>query len=291
VATWWPWVKAEVKDLSSGIDDGHVLLATSWETAYSVLASTAAGARCYFVQDFEPSFYPAGSEAMLAEATYRFGFHGITAGRWLAHFLQEDYGMQADHFDFGCDLALYRMNRENTERNGVCYFSRPSTPRRAHHLAILALEQFAHLHPDVEINIFGEAPGPLPFAATIHGLVSPAELGDLYKRCVGGLVISATNVSLVPHEMLAAGCIPVVNDAGHNRLVLDNDHVIYADATPFGLARALSGLTSQEPKQRMSRARAAADSVESVTWERSGEQVDRALQGVVLSAQAGALAA
>jgi glycosyltransferase involved in cell wall biosynthesis len=143
----------------------------------------------------------------------------------------------------------------------------------------------------VEINIFGEAPGPLPFAATIHGLVSPAELGDLYKRCVGGLVISATNVSLVPHEMLAAGCIPVVNDAGHNRLVLDNDHVIYADATPFGLARALSGLTSQEPKQRMSRARAAADSVESVTWERSGEQVDRALQGVVLSAQAGALAA
>jgi hypothetical protein len=41
----------------------------------------------------------------------------------------------------------------------------------------------------------------------------------------------------------------------------------------------------------MSRARAAADSVESVTWERSGEQVDRALQGVVLSAQAGALAA
>ena len=51
------------------------------------------------------AFYPAGSEALLAEATYRFGFHGITAGRWLADRLRRDYGMQADHFDFGRDLS------------------------------------------------------------------------------------------------------------------------------------------------------------------------------------------
>ena len=49
-------------------------------------------------------------------------------------------------------------------------------------------------------------------------------------------MLSATNVSLVPHEMLAAGCIPVVNDAEHNRMVLDNAHVAYAPATPFELA-------------------------------------------------------
>jgi hypothetical protein len=35
-----------------------------------------------------------------------------------------------------------------------------------------------------------------------------------------GLVLSATNMSLVPYEMLAACCIPVVNDAEHNRCVL-----------------------------------------------------------------------
>ncbi len=84
IRSWWPWVRAEVRDTAGGIEDSHVIFATSWETAYPVLASPAKGRRCYFVQDFEPSFYPAGSHAILAEATYRFGFHGVTAGRWLA---------------------------------------------------------------------------------------------------------------------------------------------------------------------------------------------------------------
>ena len=35
------------------------------------------------------SFYPAGSQSLLAEATYRFGFHGVTAGRWLAQRLAQ----------------------------------------------------------------------------------------------------------------------------------------------------------------------------------------------------------
>ena len=53
-------LKAEVRDLAAGIEDAHAILATGWESAYPVLASPAKGARLYFVQDFEPSFYPAG---------------------------------------------------------------------------------------------------------------------------------------------------------------------------------------------------------------------------------------
>jgi glycosyltransferase involved in cell wall biosynthesis len=277
VAACWPWVEADVRDLSSGLRDAHVLFATSWETAYPVLASPAAGARCYFVQDIEPRFYPAGSEALLAQATYSFGFHGITAGRWLAGHLRKEFGMPADHFDFGCDLDLYRLDTRSGERAGVCYFSRPSTPRRAHQLAILALEQLAQRHPEVEIHIYGEEPGPLRFDATFHGLLSPPELGALYNRCVAGLVISATNVSLVPHEMLAAGCIPVVNDADHNRVVLDNDHVAYSPPTPFELSETISRLIALSPDRRAARAEEAASSVESTRWEDSGRQVERAL--------------
>ena len=44
VRQWWPWLEAEVKDLADGIEDAHVLFATSWETAYPVLASPAEGA-------------------------------------------------------------------------------------------------------------------------------------------------------------------------------------------------------------------------------------------------------
>jgi glycosyltransferase involved in cell wall biosynthesis len=278
--SWWPWVRAEVRDLAGGVDDAHVVFATSWETAYPVLASPALGARCYFVQDFEPSFYPAGSEALLAEETYRLGFHGVTAGRWLAERLRREYGMPADHFDFGCDLEHYWLGGPS-ERQGVCYFCRPSTPRRAHELATMALGVFAERHPEVEIHTYGEPAGPLPFATTDHGLRSPAELGDLYRRCVAGLVMSATNVSLVPLEMLAAGCVPVVNEAEHNRVVLDNDRVAYAQPTPFALAEALSGLVSRGPDERAVVAAEAAASVSAHSWEESGERVEAILLDVV----------
>lgn len=286
IRSWWPWVHAEVRDLADGIEDAHAIVATGWGTAYPVLASPAKGARCYFVQDFEPSFFPAGSESLLAEATYRFGFHGITAGPWLAQRLQRDYDMPAEHFGFGCDLETYGLDPSldgALERTGICYYCRPSTPRRAFELAVVTLDLFATRHPEVAIHLYGEPAPSLPFRATDHGLLTPAQLGALYNRCIAGLSLSATNVSLVPHELLAAGCIPVVNDAEHNRIVLDNPHVAYAPATPFDLAQALCELVEQSPSERVARAERAAASVASISWDDAGRQVERILRGVVES--------
>ena len=283
IRSWWPYVHAEVRDAADGIEDAHAIFATAWETAYPVLASRARGRRFYFVQDFEPSFYPAGSEALLAEATYRFGFHGVTAGCWLAHLLQRDYGMPADHFDFGSDAtyALDTMARPQ-DRTGVCFFSRPDTPRRGHELAVLALDSFAARHPEVGIHLYGVRARRLPFAATNHGLRTPAQLNDLYNRSIAGLVLSATNVSLVPHEMLAAGCIPVVNDAERNRMVLDNDHVAYAPATPFELAAKLCEVVERPLAERHAAAQAAAASVQATSWEDAGAAVVRIVEDVVI---------
>jgi glycosyltransferase involved in cell wall biosynthesis len=288
IRTWWPWVRAEVRDAAKGMEDAHAIFATAWETAYPVLASKARGARFYLVQDFEPSFYPAGSDALLAEATYRFGFHGVTAGRWLSELLRRDYGMAADHFDFGCDLDRYGIDRAlDGSRTGVCYFSRPSAPRRAFELGIAALDLFAARHPEVDIHLYGESAGRLPFPATHHGLLTPDELNELYNRCIAGLVLSATNVSLVPHEMLAAGCIPVVNDAEHNRIVLDNPEVRYAAATPFDLADALAELVERPAAARGRAAEAAAASVQSASWEQAGLVVEQIVRRVVEGADGG----
>ena len=56
-------------------------------------------------------FYPAGSESLLAEATYRFGFHGVTAGAGWPSFCERDYEMTADYFDFGRDLPTRSIRR------------------------------------------------------------------------------------------------------------------------------------------------------------------------------------
>ncbi|HTR73908.1 MAG TPA: hypothetical protein VMH33_01450 [Solirubrobacterales bacterium] len=282
IRSWWPWVGAEIRDAADGISDAHAIFATSWETAYPVLASSARGARCYFVQDFEPSFYPSGSLALLAEETYRWGFQGVTAGGWLDGFLEREYGMPADHFDFGCDLELYAGTGAE-HRAGVCYFCRPSTPRRAHELALAGLELFAERHPEEPIHTYGEPPGRLPFATVDHGLMTPAELGELYRGCVAGLVLSATNVSLVPYEMLAAGCVPVVNEAEHNRAVLANCQVAYTRPTPFDIAATLSRLVAAPGERREAAATAAIYSVASTSWVLSGHQVERIVRDAVLA--------
>ena len=280
IRAWWPSVQAEIRDASDGLEDAHAVFATSWETAYPVLASPAQGLRFYLVQDLEPLFYAAGSEALLAEATYRFGFRGVTPGRWLAGQLEQKYGMSADYFDFGCDLDRYRLDRAG-ERTGVCLYSRPSAPRRAFELGVAALDLFAERHPEIDIHTYGESVRRLPFVATDHGKLTPDGLNDLYNRCVAGLALSATNVSLVPCEMLAAGCIPVVNDAEQNRIVLDNPEVAYAPATPFDLANALAALVEKPAAERRAAAEAAAASVQGTSWEDAGAVFERVIRNAV----------
>jgi glycosyltransferase involved in cell wall biosynthesis len=283
IRQWWPWVSAEVRDYDAGVEDCQVLFATSWVTAYAVLRSNAQGVRAYFVQDFEPDFYSAGSESLLAEATYRFGFYGVTAGRWLATLLERDYGMTAESFDFGCDLDSYHLDRNVSPepRTGVCYYCRPSTPRRAHELSMFALELFATRHPEIDIHIYGEAIVRPHFRAIHHGLLAPADLGRLYNKCIAGLVLSATNVSLVPYEMLAAGCIPVVNEAEQNRLVLANDHIAYALATPYDLANALAKLVERPVDERVVAAEVAAASVKAATWSSTSEEFVQIVERIV----------
>ena len=226
-------------DVADGLGDADVWIATSWQTAH-VLAShpEALGRRMYFVQDYEPYFYPHGALFALAEDSYRFGFTGITAGAWLAEELAARFGMTCGHFEFGADTDVYSVANAG-DRTGVVFYTKPGVARRGHELGMLALERFAANHPAARIHLFGDPPGPLPFAAHCHGRVTPAELNELYNDCRVGLSLSFTNVSLIPWELLASGATPVVNDAHHNRMVLRNDRVFWTDASPGAIADTL----------------------------------------------------
>jgi hypothetical protein len=270
--------RGPVARVQDGMEDAHAVVATGWPTAYPVFNARCSGRRCYLVQDFEPDFHPMGSLAVLAENTYRMGFHGITAGPWLAERLRRDYGMAADAFDLGCDLERYRRTAD-MPRRGIAFYARPRAARRGFEVGMLALELFARRRPDLEIHLFGAKVGTTRFRCIDHGPLSPAELNRLYNRCHAGLSLSLTNVSLVPLEMLAAGCIPVVNDAEHTRRVLDNAHVSYADFTPHALAARLEAIVGLGDFDAVSRAAAA--SVRRVHWEQAGATVEQSLRRVV----------
>lgn len=270
----YPELAAEMKmyDAVEGVSpEVQAIFATSWETAYPSFLDQSMAKRFYFVQDFEPAFYPQGSQSLLAENTYKFGFHGITAGGWLSHKLNTEYEMKSNYFDFAVDTDIYSVSNFGP-RNEVFFYARPSTPRRGFELGLLALEELARKRPNVKISLAGEKidPSQVPFPFNNLTVVSLSELNIIYNRCVAGLVISASNMSLLPLELLASGAVPVVNDAPNNRMVTDNPHIEYVIDTPSAIARKLIELV--DSKQNPRKLNEMSASLSGHTWEKSGRQ-------------------
>ena len=213
VAKYFGASAARYEKWSGAVEDADATFATFWPTAENVLALPNGGQRFYLVQDFEPSFYPGDAHhTERAEKTYRTGLHCITLGRWLAKLLRERYGATADYFDFAVDPQIYRPRpglRTATRR--VCFYARPATPRRGYELGIEALRLVKARLPDVEIVSYGTAdPQPRPaFPFVDRGLVSAEELATLFSSCDVGLVLSLSNPSFVPLEMMACRCAVV----------------------------------------------------------------------------------
>ncbi len=281
IRRWWPAVQAEVRDGAEGIDDAHAIFATSWETAYPVLSSPARGVRFYLVQDLEQLFYAAGSEALLAEATYRFGFHGVTPGRWLAEQLTERYGMPADHFDFGCDVERYRLENEG-ERDGVCMYARPSAPRRAFELGVVALDLFAERHPEIEIHLYGERVRRLPIAAANHGRLSPDAAQRPLQPLRGG-------TGAVRDQHLARALRDArggLHPGGERRRTQQGRARQPRSGVRAGhpvrhRQRALARLVARPAEVRSQAARAAARSIRGDSWDDSGRVVESIIRQVV----------
>ncbi len=260
----WPRIKADVVDIADGLGRCDGYFATSWETAH-VLGSRGTetpGRRFYFAQDYEPFFYPRGSESTLAEDSYRFGFEHITIGHMVGDLIRP-FG-PVDVLEFSCDTSVYNL-KNDASRNGVVFYARPDTPRRGAALAMLALREFHHRHPDQPIHIFGDSTTSLPFPAYNHARTSPGQLADLYNQSIAGLAMSFTNISLIVEEMLSCGAIPIVNDSPYARADMPSAAVRWAAPTPSGLAGALA--QAVEAPDRAELAAEASRSVRVDNWD------------------------
>lgn len=257
-----------------------VVFATGWETAYPVFNDKTDAYKMYFVQDFEPYFYPVGTDYILAENTYRFGFHGVTAGGFLRHKLSQEYGMRCDHFDFGADTKLYHHDNHK-QRKEVFFYARPVTERRGFDLGIMALEIFHKQMPDYTINLAGwDVSGyEVPFPYVNHKALRLEDLAGLYNRCSVALVISLTNLSLLPLELLLCGTIPVVNEGENNRLVSDNPYIAYTGAAPAALAKTMVDTVKRQDLPEY--AAKASASVGAGGWTGSLAEFEKILNGVL----------
>ncbi len=239
---WFFPLKGEVYLGIETAPPAHITIATSWQTAYYVRNFLPTVHRCYFVQDFEPYFYATGAEYAWAEETYRFGFTGITAGTWLKDKLAADYGMQTEAFGFSFDHDLYTpRERREPEPRRIFFYARPPTQRRAFEMGMLVLDEVTRRLPDVKVVFAGwDVSGyHIPFDHLNAGIVGLDDLPDLYSQCDVALVLSFSNLSLLPLELMACGTPVVSNRAPCTEWLLHDDNARLAAPTVEALADAL----------------------------------------------------
>jgi glycosyltransferase involved in cell wall biosynthesis len=265
--------------------DVDVLVATGWQTVPAVLRRPGARARAYLVQDHEPEFYPTSIEREWAAWTYRQGLHAICASPWLAELVRRDYRASASSFDLGVDHATYRPTPgagPAPPAGRVLFYARPTTPRRAVPLGVLALEELHRRRPGVEIALFGEArPLRTPFPHRDLGVLAPPALARAYAEATAGVVLSLTNPSLVPTEMLACG-LPVVDLAVPSMVqTFGADGPLELVAPdPAALCAAIERLLD-DADLRARRSAAGLALVRERTWERAAAQVEDGLRAAL----------
>lgn len=228
-------------------------IATYYATA-RIVSRSSARKKLYFIQDYEPWFFPMSINYLDADDSYKYGLTGVTIGRWLAKKIYNDYGMEVGCFSFCADLNVYKPIANTEKEKAICFIFQPDKPRRMVDLGLKALQIVKQKRPDVKIYLYGSEKQKAYNLEIEHlGLISPADCNLLYNKCSVGLCFSATNPSRIPFEMMASG-LPVVELYGENTIYdLTDEGCLLAERNPNSVADAiLKLLDNDEKKNRMS---------------------------------------
>jgi len=170
------------------------------------------------------------------------GFTAFTAGSWLSDLLQSQYGMKAYPVSFSYDTNLYyQYPRNDPSLTHLLCYVRPTTERRGWEIVNQALALIHKRKPDVRfILVGGEVDkSQCHYPAFNPGSVQLSELGNLYSQCKAALILSCTNLSLLPLEVMACG-VPVISNKGKNvEWLLNSQNAVLADSNPEAMAKAV----------------------------------------------------
>ncbi len=212
---------------------------TGWQTI-DFVKSLDCPKKAYFIQDFEPWFFPMGVGYILTENSYRLGYLPVTIGKWLSHKMINEYGNNSRYFDFCADLNIYKPLKKVKKEKAICYIYQPEKDRRCDIIALRALKLVKAMRPDVKIYLYGSnTKNPIDFEAEKLGIIPIEKCNELYNKCQVGLCMSASNPSRIPFEMMAAG-LPVVEMYKENNLYdMPDNAILLAEPSPEGIASAL----------------------------------------------------
>ncbi|MTI80576.1 MAG: glycosyltransferase [Firmicutes bacterium] len=276
---------------TSNFVKSDIFIATSWPTAYTVHSVNNTTEKFYFIQDFEPFFYAMSSEYKLAENSYKLGLKGITIGKWLTKKISNNYGMDCDFIDFAVDNKLYLQNKQERKDKPlrIIFYARATTPRRGVELGLQALEIISRKYKNnIEIVLFGgDQSLDIPFKSKNLGVLKPVELAELYKNADIALVLSLTNCSLLPLELMSSKCAVIDIEGDTVEGIMENGkNAILAKADPLDIANKISLLIDNQQLREKIQVNGY-NFAKNLSWEDTGSQFEQILISKLMSLDVG----
>lgn len=196
-----------------------VVIATSWDTVHYVKKFDSY--HMYFVQDFEPYFYPFGDKYLMAKKTYEQGLHMVSLGKWNKKEILKhcETVSPIDCVEFPCerseypyverDYAAYAQKKNFVMAVYLKYYGK-RLPSIIQYMLSKVKEAFEQRDGiTLDIRYFGEAKSFITKNGINVGMLNKEELNSLYAEADFGMVASLSNISLIPYEMLATG-LPLI---------------------------------------------------------------------------------
>lgn len=252
------------KDNVNDLPDCDIAICSFWVSAYLLLKFNKTRRKYYFVQDYEPLFYPGGSTFALAESTYRFGFRGLVNTPGLLAAVNQRHGMEGISFIPAVDQTLYYPAHDaaNNKKVRIFFYARPGNPRNAFNLGIVIIKKLLETYEDkVEIVTAGaewkeEAFGLKGKITNLGLLKSLDEVAELYRSCdIGFVYMLSKHPSYQPFEFMASGMATVTNNNEDNLWLLkDGENCLLAEPSPAAMVEKIMELVDDQAlRQKISR--------------------------------------
>ncbi len=233
-----------------------VAICSFWVSAYLLLKFNKTKRKYYFIQDYEPLFYQAGSTYALAESTYRFGFKGLVNTPGLLAAINQRHGTEGVSFIPAVDQTLYRplAYKRTDKKVRVFFYARPNNPRNAFNLGIDIMKRLIKKYGDkIEIITAGAnwSDGDFGLRGKILNLgllKSIDEVADLYRNCdIGFVYMLSKHPSYQPFEFMASGMATVTNNNEDNLWLLkDGVNCLLSEPSPAAMAEKISLLVDDK---------------------------------------------
>jgi glycosyltransferase involved in cell wall biosynthesis len=268
------------KEDVSVLPECDIAICSFWVSAYLLLKFNKTKRKYYFIQDYEPLFYPGGSTYALAESTYRFGFRALVNTPGLLAAVNQRHGMEGISFIPAVDQSTYYpLKNKDNDKVRIFFYARPNNPRNAFNLGVEIIKQLLEEHGDqIDIITAGskwkESAYGLRGKITNLGLLkSLPEVAELYRSCdIGFVYMLSKHPSYQPFEFMASGMATVTNNNEDNLWFLKNgNNCLISEPSPEAMVEKIS-LLVRDKKLRESIAANGLNSL-GYTWPQQLEMV------------------